>query len=231
MANPTITNHDATKIPVWDPRYKDATVNFAGAGTYAAGLIMGRKGVSAGVVTPDGGNTGDGTVTNLALAGGGLAIPGNYNLEVVQAVGEGGVFKLEDPNGNLVADNLEMVAGAGNATDFVAGGLSFTITDGAADFIVGDKFTLNVVDEGQKWVPWSADAVDGSQFASGVLPAEVTATGAGDLLRRMLIGGEVDLDRLSIDAGGAVPESAILSLRNFGIIVREGVVIDELDNQ
>jgi len=231
MANPVITNNDTLKIPTWNPAYKDATLYFSGALTYAAGLIMGRKGVSAGAVTADAGNTGDGTVTALALAGGGLAIPGDYNLEVIVAVVNGGIFKLEDPNGNLVADNLVMTVGAGAATDFAVAGLSFTITDGATDFIVGDKFALNVVDEGEVWVPWTVGAVDGSQVPSGVLPAAVTSTGAGNLLRRMLIGGEVALDTLSIDAGGSVPESVILSLRNYGIIVRTGVRIDELDNQ
>lgn len=232
MPNPEITNNDTLQVPVFNPLYKDASVNFAGADTYLRGTVMARVGVSAGAVTPVlvGG---DGTLTNFALAGGGLAVPGDYNLECTVAVADGGVFKLEDPNGNIVADNLEMIPGAGGATDMAAAGLGWTLTDGAANFAVGDAFTLNVVDEGEKWTPYVDGAVDGSGIASGVLPAALTATGAGDLLRRMIVGGEMAKDVMVIDGGvvGTIPESVVLSLRNFGIVVREGVRVDELDNQ
>jgi hypothetical protein len=233
MPNPEISNNDTLQVPVFNPLYKDATVNFSGADTYLRGTVMARIGVAAGAVTPDVGNTGDGTVTAFALAAGGLAVPGDYNLECVTAVVNGGEFKLEDPNGNLVFQPLVMTVGAGAATVFTIGGLTFTITDGATDFIVGDKFALTVTDVGEKWTPYVDGAVDGSGIASGVLPAELTKAGAGDLLRRMIVGGEMAKDVMVIDGGvvGTIPESVVLSLRNFGIVVREGVRVDELDNQ
>jgi hypothetical protein len=233
MANPEITNNDLLKLPVFGPKFKDAVIKFTGAVTYAVGTIMARIGVAAGAVTADAGNTGDGTVTAFALAGGDLAIPGDYTLECITAVANGGEFKLVDPNGNLVYQPLVMTVGAGVATVFTVGGLTFTITDGAVDFIVGDNFALTVTDVGQKWTPYVAGAVDGSGIASGVLPAAVTSTGAGDLRRRMLVGGEVAKDVMLIHGGavGTVPESVVLSLRNYGIVVTEGRRIDELDNQ
>ena len=233
MANPEISNNDTLKILVFNALWKDATINFVGALTYLAGTIMARIGVEAGAVTADVGNTGDGTVTAFALAAGGLAVPGDYNLEVVTAVANGGEFKLEDPNGNLVHQPLVMTVGAGAATIFTVGGLTFTITDAGTDFIAGDNFALTVTDVGEKWTPYVDGAVDGSGIPSGVLPEAVTSTGAGDLLRRMIVGGEMAKSRLVIHGGtvGVVPESVVLALRNFGIVVRPGTDIDELDNQ
>ena len=233
MANPEISNNDTLKIPVFNALWKDATINFVGALTYLKGTIMARIGVAAGAVTADVGNTGDGTVTAFALAGGGLAIPGDYNLEVVTAVVNGGEFKLEDPNGNLVHQPLVMTVGAGSVTVFTVGGLTFTITDAGTDFIVGDKWALTVTDVGMKWTPYVDGAVDGSGIPNGILPEALTSTGAADILRRMIVGGEVTKDTLVIHGGtvGVVPEDVVLSLRNYGIVVRPGVRIDELDNQ
>jgi len=229
--NPVITNNDGLQLPVFNPVFKDGVIKFLGAITYYLGLIMARLVCSIGLVTPDGGNVGNGTVTNFALAPGGPPLPGDWNLECTFAVVEGGVFKLEDPNGNLVADNLTLRVGTGLLTTFSIGGLSFTITVGATDFSAGDKFALNVVDENLAWVPWVEDAFDGSGEASGILPVDVTATGAGNLFRRILIGGEVSKEKLLVQAGGSVPEKAIEQLRNFSIQSVAAVRTDILDNQ
>ena len=90
--------------------------------------------------TPDGGNTGDGTVT--ALSASGAPTPGVYSLICNTAVAEGGEFTLIDPNGVTISTSLVMDIGSGNSTVFVVGGLTFTITDGTADFIIGDSFDI-----------------------------------------------------------------------------------------
>lgn len=435
MANPTIQNNDTLQVPVFNPLYKDATINFVGALTYLVGTIMARIGIAAGAVTAGVGNTGDGTVTGLALAGGGLAEAGSYNLECTiagtagRAVGavtpdagntgdgtvtgyavaagetpeigtfvltctdanaggtasagvvtpgggdtgdgapglavpaanvkegtytlscveaaanagrftvtdpdgealedltvavaysnthfaltiadgaadfivgdsftivmtiahgglftltdpdgvalledivlpgtpagtvdvtsggiqftitdgatdfavddffsmvivaaDGGTFKLEDPFGNLLDNSIVMGGVAGGATTYVGFGLTFILTDGATDFVVGDTFALAITDVGEKWTPYVEGAVDGSGIPSGVLPAAVTSTGAVDLLRRMIVGGEMAKDAMVIHGGavGTVPDDVAQSLRNYGIVVREGRRIDSLDNQ
>lgn len=231
MANPEITNFDNLQLQVFDPIFKDAIIKFGGALTLILGVIMARLIASAGAVTPDGGNVGNGTVTGLALVPGGPPLPGNWNFECTFQVAEGGVFKLEDPNGKLVADNLTLRVGAGLLTTFSIAGLTFIVTEGGTDFDAGDKFALNIVDEESKWVPWVEDAFDGSGQANGILPAEVVATGAGDLNRRMLIGGTVHFSKLSVQAGGDVPLKAIEQLRDFTIQSVTGVQIDQLDNQ
>ena len=84
---------------------------------------------------------------------------------------------------------------------------------------------------GLKWRPYISGALDGTGEAKGVLPAEEIATGSGDVLRRMLISGEVAFDKLSVDAGGAIPTEALEDLRNFTILNIPGVRNDFFDNQ
>jgi hypothetical protein len=232
MANPEITNNNSTELLVFNPIYEpNATVNASGADTYAKGVIMGLIKVVAGTVVPDVGNTGDGTVTGFAIAApAGDALIGSYNLECTAAVTNGGTFKLEDPNGNIIANDLVMTAGAGAATTFIVGGLTFIITDGATDFIVGDKFALPVT-EVNKWTIYTEGNVDGSGIASGILPVETVFTGAGDKYRAILIGGEIAKALVTVDAGGSIPLEAIEQLRDAGIILRDAIVADELDNQ
>ena len=85
MANPVITNNDLLQLQVFNPVYADATLKFSGIATWAQGVLMARLIASAGSVTPDVGNTGDGTVTALALAPGGPPLPGAWNLECIAA--------------------------------------------------------------------------------------------------------------------------------------------------
>lgn len=92
--------------------------------------------------TPDGGNTGDGTVTSLSAPG--TPHPGDYNLECTATETHGGTFKFVDPDGVVISTSVAMTASSGGTTVINVGGLQFTITDGAADFIVGDKFTITV---------------------------------------------------------------------------------------
>lgn len=230
MANPVIQNNDNLQLEVFNSKFEDAIIKFTAALTYALGVIMAKVLVAAGAVTPDGGNTGNGTAT-LALAPGGPPIPGAWNLECTFVVTNGGVFKLEDPNGDLVADNLTLRVGDTLVTTFVAGGLEIVVTEGSTDFAAGDKFALAVTDLDGDWVPWVEDAIDGSGQAMGVMPSTESATGAEDQRRRMLIGGEVHFLKLSVQAGGTVPQKALDQLRDFTILDVKGVRTDILDNQ
>ncbi len=158
-----------------------------------------------------------------------FAVDDFFTLTVV--VAEGGVFKLEDPNGNLVAIGLTISGVALGATTFVEAGMTFIITDGSTDFIVGDKFALTITDSEHKWQPFDVDAVNGLQFPRGILPVEHVQVGAGSPQRRMLIEGEVYKDKLIIDAGGTVTADIIAALRDEGIIARINVANRENDNQ
>lgn len=232
MTNPVIQNNDNLQLEVFNPRYEDAVIKFTAALTYLVGVIMAKLMVSAGSITADAGNTGDGTATALAIAPGGPPIPGDWNLECTKVgVTHGGRFKLEDPNGVQVGGDFNMSDVAGDTLLVSAGGLEVLLTDGATNFAVGDKFTLVITDESGKWVPWVEDAVDGSGQAMGVMPSTEVSTQAEDQNRRMLVAGEVHYLKLSVQAGGAVPQKALDQLRDFMILDRKGVRIDQLDNQ
>ncbi len=232
MANPVIQNNDNLQLEVFNPKYEDAIIKFTGALTYALGVIMAKVLVAAGAITPDGGNTGDGTATALALASGGPPIPGSWNLECIKVgVTHGGRFKLEDPNGDQVGGDFNMSDVAGDTLLVSAGGIQVLLTDAGANFIVGDKFALDITDLDGDWVPWVEDAVDGTGQALGVMPSTESAPGAEDQRRRMLVSGEVQFLELSVQAGGTVPQKALDQLRDFTILDIKGIRNDILDNQ
>ncbi len=147
------------------------------------------------------------------------------------AASHGGTFKLEDPNGNIVKNDIVMPGTAGATLTVIVAGMTFILTDGSTDFISGDKFALAITDEELEWVPYIEDALDGSGIAAGVLPRAETSTGSGTRRRRMLISGEVHFSKLSVQAGGTVPQKAIEQLRGFTILDVVGVRTDILDNQ
>jgi hypothetical protein len=184
--------------------------------------LMGKKLVTIPVtMTADVGNTGDGTVTGVAAGAGGAPIVGTWELECVEAIADGGVFKLTDPNGVIVAPNLVLNAGAGNTTTFTVAGITFTVTDGAVNFIVGDLFTLAITANG-KWVPFDPANVDGSEVPQGIyVGADIAAADlvAGDVVDKPIIfhGIRFDADKLVFDDGVTTLDTQLSS----GLTVRE----------
>jgi hypothetical protein len=219
MAVQARQNNDTTPFVLYTaPVYRedDATIEQdAGRATdLAQYTLMAKKPVTIPTtMTADGGNTGDGTVTGVAAASGGIPIIGTWELECITAVANGGTFKLTDPNGNIVATGLEMVAGAGGTTDFIEAGIAFTITDGATDFIVGDKFTLAVTANG-KYVPFAADGVDGSEIPLAIYMNDDIDSAdivAGDVEDNPMLftGAKFDEDKLVFDDGTTTLETVL----------------------
>ena len=158
---------------------------------------------------------------------------GAYNLECVEAITNGGRFKLVDPNGAVLTDQLLMTAGAGAATIFTVAGMQFTVTDGATDFVVGDKFSLTVAADG-KIVVFATDGVGGAQNPKGVLSYDVTATEAGNEAIRMLVTGKVRKERLVIDGSAAnvgLTAAILDALRDMSIVPIDVNELNILDNQ
>ncbi len=232
MSTIEITNNSTRGIVLWDPVFEDDNITVGGAVTYAEGTVLARKSVADAVVAAaDGGNTGDGTVT-LATVAAGQVVPivGVYDLTVTTAVANGGILKLEDPNGALVASDLIMTVGAGAATVFEVAGLEFTVTDGSADFIVGDTFTLTVAADGNL-VAFSRTGAGGAQIPNFVLTQEEVLTGAGTTPLRPLITGRVRKGDLIVHGVGAITDAEADALRDFGIVPLATQQLAELDNQ
>lgn len=119
--------------------------------------------------TADAGNTGDGTLTGVA--GGDDTQVGTYTLTCIAAAANGGSFAVEAPNGEALPD---AVVGEAYANPQI----NLTINDGAADFIVGDKFTIEVAEGSGKCKAIDFDAVDGSQQAYGIAAGDYDASAA-----------------------------------------------------
>lgn len=168
--------------------------------------VLGKKTLAVPTTGVAGANTGDGTVTLVSKDPYQSPQVGAYNLECVTAVANGGVFKLEDPGGNLITNTLTMTVGAGAATEFTAGGLIFTITDGATDFIVGDSFTITTTANG-KYVPLNPVATDGSEAFAGIFnDCDIAAASivAGDVSAQIITGGDgavLNEEALTVETG------------------------------
>ena len=232
MANLTVTNNDLGTVILKDAEHDDIILKFPGADTYVEGTILARKQVADAIAAvADVGNTGDGTFTaGAVIAGDVVPLVGAYNLECITAATHGGVFKLEDPNGNIIANNLIMTAGAGLATIFSVGGLTITVTDGATDFIVGDKAALTVVVDGDV-VIFAVDGLGGAQIPSMVLTYKAVATGVEDQAQRAMVSGQVRREKLVIDAGGSITDRITDQLRDFGIVALSVKELNIQDNQ
>lgn len=230
----TIQNYDMGGGALGFNEFKSGLIKFPGTATYLKYTIMALKEVADAIVVTDSGNTGDGTVTAASVIAGSI-IPsvGAYNLECTAAVANGGVFKLENPAGAIVANNLALTVGAGAATVFNIAGMTFIVTDGAADFIVGDKFSLTVAADGD-FVVYDPAGIGGAQEARYVLREAYTSTGAADIAARVAISGNVRASRLVIHgsaAGVGINDVIKDKLKHYSIIVLDSTDLSQLDNQ
>ncbi len=136
------------------------------------GALLGRIATGgATAAAKSGGNTGNGTITMDAttpvLAG---AKTGVYRATVITAAANGGTFRVEDPDGNVLGD----VAVGGTFADDI----KFVIADGSTDFIVGDAFDITVAAGSGKYKLSLAAAADGSQVPDAILVHDTDATSA-----------------------------------------------------
>lgn len=106
-------------------------------GDPAIGLVA----ASAGAAVPGGGNTGNGTVTGIA-AYTGYTRTETITLTCLHAVANGGVFSV---SGSLSGPLGIATVGVGFVAPADEQVISFTINDGATDFVVGDSFTIATV--------------------------------------------------------------------------------------
>lgn len=189
-------------------RSRKEVIITAGAGILAAGTLIALiTAANAAVATADGGNTGDGVMGTITT--GSAAVTGTYVLTITAAAANGGTFELVDPLGSLVGEGSVGVA-------FAGGGLSFTLADGAADFIVDDVFTIAVTAALGEYRPYDDDGTDdGRRAATGILYAPVDAT-LNDIRAVAVVRDAEVIERLltGLDAAGAA------DLLALGIVIR-----------
>ena len=190
----------------------------AGSGSARAltgGMVLGK--VTAGTATSAAaaGNTGNGTMGSVTVGAGAKA--GVYNLVIIEPGTNVGKFTVEDPDGKFV--------GVGTvASAFSAGGLAFTLADGATDFVSGDAFTITVAAGSGKYVQLDLSGTLGTQNAAGILIADVTAADGTDATGVALVRGPASIiaSKLTWPSGATTNQknAALAQLLALGIVQR-----------
>lgn len=159
------------------------------------------------------GNTGDGALGAQTV--GARAKTGAYELICIEPAANLGKFALFDPDGILVG--IVTVASA-----FTSLHLSFTLADGAADFVAGDRFTITVVEGASTWKAFDQDLTNGQEFVDGVLLEAVNATAAAKAGVGVVRDAEVNAAEITwpADIVAAEQTEAEHQLRRLGIHVR-----------
>jgi hypothetical protein len=186
-------------------------VTIASGQNLAAGTVLGRQRGTASSAAL-GTNTGNGTMGAVTLGAG--AMEGAYKLTIIEPGANVGQFIVENPLGAIIGHGTV-------ASAFSAGGLSFTLADGATDFVAGDSFTITVA-AGTKYVAHDQDGTDGSEIAVAVLFAACDATDGDTSAVAHVRDCEVQASKLTwqddIDAGEKT--AALAQLAAAGIIAR-----------
>ena len=181
-----------------------------------AGAVIAARTRSTVTVTAGDGNTGDGEATLSDPALGQLAEAGIYRLACITAGADGGTFQVLSPRGYVLPD---LTVG----TAYEGGHLNLTVADGAADFVVGDAFAIEVAGDG-KVVGLDPAAVDGTAETVGIVAYDVTAPDGTDAEVTAILRDAVLADRAIVWPAGITEEqknAAIADLEARGILVRK----------
>jgi hypothetical protein len=180
------------------------------------GMVLGKVTKGSAVGAAVAGNTGDGTITAAPVVGQAAKV-GVYRVVSIEPAADGGKFAVEDPDGILIG-----IAAVG--VEF-ATHLTFTITDGAADFVAGDSFTITVAAGSGKVKQIDFAAADGSNIPCGLLLLDTTAPDGADRSAVAIVRNAIVSDNgITWPAGATANQkaAAIAQLKSAGILVREG---------
>jgi hypothetical protein len=158
-------------------RYSREGVTVLSGQNLAIGQVVGKVTIGAATAAAkSGGNTGNGTIamdaTTPILAD---ATVGVYQVRCITAGTNSATFRVSSPMGTVLGDFS--LSGAGASGTF-SNRLKFAITDGSTDFVVGDGFDITVAAGSGKVKAWTASAVDGSQYAYGIMGENMNASSA-----------------------------------------------------
>jgi hypothetical protein len=212
MTTYTEPQRDYEAVLYEEPNLSREAVTIAlGSGVLASGTVIGKitTGTSASA-TAFAGNTGDGAMGEITVSAG--AKVGTYKLVIIEPATDAGAFQVEGPDGKVI--------GTGNVdAEFSKGGLTFTLADGAADFIAGDGFDIVVAAGSGQWTGYDDGNTDGSQTALGVLMQNVDATSVAVAATAIVRIASVKKDALQwisgVDAGAKTKAYADLALVNI----------------
>jgi hypothetical protein len=174
-----------------DAKIVTETATIGGGADLIRGSVLGSYVSAATAVAAAGANTGNGVMGAVTAAG--QILEDDYVLRVTKAAANAGDFEVTDPQGDLCG-----VGSVGAA--FVGGGLSFTLADGAADFVVGDTFRITTSALTTKYKLSARAAADGSQVPVAIL-ADAAAASGGDVTAGIYLSGEFNQRAVTLGAG------------------------------
>lgn len=186
----------------------------AGSGIVAAGLVLAALLFGgAATVAPLGTNVGNGSIGAVVV--GGAAQEGDYRVIVVEPAANSGAFIVEDPAGHTIGHGTIGVA-------FSAGGLTFTLADGATDFAAGDCLVISVTGA-VKYVPFDPTATNGAHLAAAIMWSGVRDATAADARAVFNVRGPMMVQENELDWGPGVTtstqrRSALARLAQRGIL-------------
>jgi len=169
--------------------------------------------------TADGGNTGDGTVTEVE--GRQDLKKGTYEVECTEAVTNGGVFKVTDPDDVIIQTGITIPTTGGGNIVFENDQITAKITDGSTDFAAGDKFTIAVTIGAREVVLLDKTATDGSSRPYAVLADDSDASSAA-VKAVAYLEGQFNI-RALIFASGTDVEDAREEMRDLGMLINPSV--------
>ena len=178
-----------------------------------AGAVLGQVALAGATAQAGAGNTGDGVMGAITVSAG--AKLGVYKLTIIEPATNAGTFEVEDPDGVQIGTGAVAAA-------FSAGGLAFTLADGATDFAAGDTFDITVAAGSGEWRELNLSGTDGSQRAAGILLNDVDATAAAQQGAIIIRDAEVNASELVYPSGISGPQTtqANAELSELGIILR-----------
>ena len=199
-SNPVFTeNRREGGFVVYDPSdgmFTREQVSLAsGAGVCLAGLVLAALlfgGVA--VAAPLGTNVGNGAIGAITV--GSAAREGDYRLVVIEPAANGGAFVLEDPAGVTIGHGVV-------GSPFSAGGLQFTLADGATDFAAGDCLLISVTGT-VKYVPYDPTSVIGAHRAAAIMWTGGKDATLADRRAVVVVRGPIKVQVAELDWGPGV---------------------------
>ncbi len=164
--------------------------------------------------TADAGNTGNGVMTLATPAAADGAMAGDYRVVCVEPGSNVGTFRVENPLGVEIGTAVVAVAFDGE--------IKFTIADGGTDFIVGDAFTVTVVNDGEQYAQLDPAGTDGTEVAAAILFGKTDASAAAAACTVVHRLAEVKADLLVWPSGitDAQKAAALAELEALNIAAR-----------
>ena len=200
-------------------RSREEHTILAGSGSdrvLTSGMILALSSVTGtAVAIADAGNTGDGVMGAITVSAG--AKKGKYRLLFKSAAVDLGDFEIEDPDGLNVGRGTV-------ASAFALGGLAFTLADGAADYIVGDGFDIDVDITVKKFIQQDRAATDFTEDAVALLLLDTTAPDGQDVKATLIVREAIiSKDAITYPTSATAPEkvASLAQLSQFNILDRE----------